>query len=181
MVIDDIRKIVEGMLGTLTPAKAQQLAKDMMEPGAAKEQVAKLTADLLEWSQANKDRMSMFARREISDQLQTVGGVATHAELDALKKRVRDLERAAGRRRAHRRRSGRPPSPPPRRRRRRPPRRRRRPREPRLPTRDVDSTLVTRRRLDAELVRRGLATSRTEAQEAVLTAPPDGDEAPPQA
>ena len=96
MVIDDIRKIVEGMLGTLTPAKAQQLAKDMMEPGAAKEQVAKLTADLLEWSQANKDRMSMFARREISDQLKTGGGVATQAELDALKKRVRDLERAAG-------------------------------------------------------------------------------------
>lgn len=38
----------------------------------------------------------MFARREISDQLKTVGGVATQAELDALKKRVRDLERAAG-------------------------------------------------------------------------------------
>lgn len=96
MVIDDIRRIVEGMLGTLTPAKAQQLAKDLMEPGAAKEQVAKLTADLLEWSQANKDRMSMFARRGISDQLKTVGGVATQADLDALKKRVRDLERAAG-------------------------------------------------------------------------------------
>jgi polyhydroxyalkanoate synthesis regulator phasin len=96
MVIDDIRRIVEGMLGTLTPAKAQQLAKDLMEPGAAKEQVAKATADLLEWSQANKERMSTFARREISDQLKAVGGVATQAELDALTKRVRDLERAAG-------------------------------------------------------------------------------------
>lgn len=96
MVIDDIRRMVEGMLGTLTPAKAQQLSKDLMEPGAAKEQVAKLTADLLEWSQANRERMSTFVRREISDQLKTVGGVATQAELDALKKRVRDLERAAG-------------------------------------------------------------------------------------
>lgn len=95
-MIDDIRKMVEGMLGTLSPAKAQQLAKDLMEPGAAKEQVAKVTADLLEWSQANRERMSTFIRREISDQMKALGGVASQAELDAVKKRVRDLERAAG-------------------------------------------------------------------------------------
>jgi polyhydroxyalkanoate synthesis regulator phasin len=95
MIIDDFRRTVEGLLGTLTPAKAQQLAKDMMEPGAAKEQVAKTTADLLEWSQANRERWSSFVRREISEQLKTVG-MASQSELDALKKRVRDLERAAG-------------------------------------------------------------------------------------
>jgi polyhydroxyalkanoate synthesis regulator phasin len=95
-MIDDIRKIVEGMVGTLSPAKAQQLAKDLMEPGAAKEQVAKVTADLLEWSQANRERMTTFIRREISEQLKALGGVASQAELDAVKKRVRDLERAAG-------------------------------------------------------------------------------------
>lgn len=95
MIIDDFRRTVEGLLGTLTPAKAQQLAKDMMEPGAAKEQVAKTTADLLEWSHANRERWSSFVRREISEQLKTVG-VASQSELDALKKRVRDLERAAG-------------------------------------------------------------------------------------
>ncbi len=96
MIIDDVRRAVEGLLGTLTPAKAQQLAKDMAEPGAAKEQVAKATADLLEWSHGNRERMSTFVRREISDQLKSVGGVASQAELDALKKRVRDLERASG-------------------------------------------------------------------------------------
>ena len=96
MIIDDLRKTVEGLLGTLTPTKAQQLAKDMLEPGAAKEQVAKTTADLLEWSHSNRERLSSFVRREISDQLKAVGGVAPQAELDALKKRVRDLERAAG-------------------------------------------------------------------------------------
>jgi polyhydroxyalkanoate synthesis regulator phasin len=96
MIIDDLRKTVEGLLGTLTPAKAQQLAKDMLEPGAAKEQVAKTTADLLEWSHANRERLSTFVRREIADQLKAVGGVASQTELDALKKRVRDLERAAG-------------------------------------------------------------------------------------
>ena len=96
MIIDDLRKTVEGLLGTLTPAKAQQLAKDMLEPGAAKEQVAKTTADLLEWSHGNRERLSTFVRREISEQLKAVGGVASQADLDALKKRVRDLERAAG-------------------------------------------------------------------------------------
>ena len=96
MIIDDLRKTVEGLLGTLTPAKAQQLAKDMLEPGAAKEQVAKTTADLLEWSHANRERLSSFVRREISEQLKTVGGVASQAELDSVKKRVRDLERGAG-------------------------------------------------------------------------------------
>ena len=96
MIIDDLRKTEEGLLGTLTPAKAQQLAKDMLEPGAAKEQVAKTTADLLEWSHTNRERLSTFVRREIADQLKAVGGVASQTELDALKKRVRDLERAAG-------------------------------------------------------------------------------------
>jgi polyhydroxyalkanoate synthesis regulator phasin len=96
MIIDDLRRTVEGLLGTLTPTKAQQLAKDMLEPGAAKEQVAKTTADLLEWSHGNRERISGFMQREISEQLKAVGGVASQAELDALKKRVRDLERAAG-------------------------------------------------------------------------------------
>jgi polyhydroxyalkanoate synthesis regulator phasin len=96
MIIDDLRRTVEGLLGTLTQTKAQQLAKDMLEPGAAKEQVAKATADLLEWSQGNRERISGFMQREISEQLKSVGGVASQAELDALKKRVRDLERAAG-------------------------------------------------------------------------------------
>jgi polyhydroxyalkanoate synthesis regulator phasin len=96
MIIDDLRRTVEGLLGTLTPAKAQQLAKDMLEPGAAKEQVAKTTADLMEWSHTNRERISTFVRREIAEQLKAIGGVASQSELDALKKRVRDLERAAG-------------------------------------------------------------------------------------
>ena len=96
MFIDDLRRTVEGLFGSLTPSKAQQLAKDMLEPGAAKEQVAKTTADLLEGSHSNRERISAFMPREVSEQLKAVGGVASQAELDALKKRVRDLERAAG-------------------------------------------------------------------------------------
>jgi polyhydroxyalkanoate synthesis regulator phasin len=96
MIIDDLRKILEAVVGTLTPTKAQQMAKEVLEPGAAKEQVAKTAADLLEWSHTNRERLSTFVRREISDQIKSLGGVATQAELEALKKRVRDLERGAG-------------------------------------------------------------------------------------
>ena len=95
MLLDDVRKTVEGTLGLLTPAKAQQLAKDLMEPGAAKEQIAKTAADLMDWSQSNRERLTSFIRVEITDQMKNVG-VASTAELDALKRRVRDLERAAG-------------------------------------------------------------------------------------
>ncbi len=95
MLLDDVRRTLEGLAGTLTPARAQQLAKDMMEPGAAKEQVAKAAADLMEWSQSNRTRIMEFVTREVQHQTKTVG-LASQAELDALKKRVRDLERAAG-------------------------------------------------------------------------------------
>ncbi len=95
MLLDDVRRTLEGLAGTLTPARAQQLAKDMMEPGAAKEQVAKSAADLMEWSQSNRDRIMEFVTREVQHQTKSVG-LASQAELDALKKRVRDLERAAG-------------------------------------------------------------------------------------
>jgi len=95
MVLDDIRKMIEATLGNLSPAKAQELAKSMMDPGAAKEQVAKTAADLLDWSQHNRQRVREFVDREIQSQLAVVG-VASQKDLDAVKKRVRELERAAG-------------------------------------------------------------------------------------
>lgn len=95
MIIDDLRKTFEGAIGTLTPAKAQQLAKDMMEPGAAKDQVAKTAADLMEWSQRNRERIKEFVATEIAGQMGALG-LASQSDLDALKKRVRDLERSAG-------------------------------------------------------------------------------------
>jgi polyhydroxyalkanoate synthesis regulator phasin len=91
MVIDDIRKMFEALIGQLSPAKAQELAKRYLEPGAAKEQVAKTAGELVDLSQRLRDTV----RKEISQQLRSMGG-ATQDELDALRKRVRDLERAAG-------------------------------------------------------------------------------------
>ena len=93
--LEEIRKTIEALIGNLTPAKAQELAKGLSDPGTAKEQVSKVAADLLEWSQRSRERLKETISREIASQMQSVG-VATQADLDAVKKRVRDLERRAG-------------------------------------------------------------------------------------
>jgi polyhydroxyalkanoate synthesis regulator phasin len=94
--MQDVRKTIEGSLGTLTPARAQEIAKSMLDRDAAKEQVAKAAADLVEWSQRNRNRMTEMIRNEIRRQLRE-SGVATSEEVAALRKRVRELERAAKR------------------------------------------------------------------------------------
>jgi polyhydroxyalkanoate synthesis regulator phasin len=91
MVIEDIKKTFEAVIGQLSPAKAQELAKRYLEPGAAKEQVAKAAGDLIELSQRLRDAV----RKEVTSQMRSMGA-ATQDELDSLRKRVRDLERAAG-------------------------------------------------------------------------------------
>jgi polyhydroxyalkanoate synthesis regulator phasin len=93
--VDDMRKQFEATIGNLTPARAQELAKGFLEPGAAKEQIAKTAADLLEWSQRNRTRLRSAIQDEIRDQMRQMG-VATQVELDAVRKRVRELERTAG-------------------------------------------------------------------------------------
>jgi polyhydroxyalkanoate synthesis regulator phasin len=93
--VDDMRKQFEATIGNLTPARAQELAKGFLEPGAAKEQIAKTTADLLEWSQRNRQRLRSAIQDEIRDQMRQMG-VATQDELDTVRKRVRELERTAG-------------------------------------------------------------------------------------
>ncbi len=93
--LDDVRRAIEATIGNLSPAKAQELAKSFSDPGAAKEQVAKLASDILDWSQRNRDRLREAIGREIAAQMKTMG-VATQADVDAVKRRVRDLERRAG-------------------------------------------------------------------------------------
>lgn len=91
MVLDDIRRTFEAVIGQLSPAKAQELAKRYLEPEAAKEQVAKTAGELVQLSQRLRDAV----RKEVASQMRSMGA-ATQEELDALRKRVRDLERAAG-------------------------------------------------------------------------------------
>ena len=91
--MQDVRKTIEGSLGNLTPTRAQEIAKSMLDRDAAKEQVSKTAADLMEWSQRNRNRLSTMIRTEVRNQL-LQSGVATADEVNALRKRVRDLERA---------------------------------------------------------------------------------------
>jgi polyhydroxyalkanoate synthesis regulator phasin len=93
--LDDVRKTIEAVIGNLSAAKAQDLAKGLSDPGAAKEQVSKMAADLLEWSQRSRDRLKEVISREVASQMKSMG-VATQADLDGVKKRVRDMERRAG-------------------------------------------------------------------------------------
>lgn len=95
MDLEDFKKTVETTVGALTPDRARQIAKGMMEPGAAKDQVAKAAADLLEWSARGRDRVVEVVRREVREQLRGMG-LATRQEVEALRKRVRELERAGG-------------------------------------------------------------------------------------
>ena len=92
--MQDVRKQLEASFGNLNPSKAQDLAKGMLDRDAAKEQVAKLAADLIDWSQRNRARLTTMIRDEVRDQLRQMG-VASQEEVDALRKRVRDLERAS--------------------------------------------------------------------------------------
>lgn len=97
MMMDEVRRymeVVQGMLGRLTPAQARDLAKGLAG-GQGKEQVTKTAHELLEWSHRNRERMTDLVGREVRSQLATVG-VATRDDIDALKKRVRHLEREIG-------------------------------------------------------------------------------------
>ena len=92
--MQDVRKTIEESLGNLSTTRAQEIAKSMLDKDAAKEQVSKTAADVVEWSQRNRARVVELIRGEVRDQLRQMG-VATEEELNALRKRVRELERAS--------------------------------------------------------------------------------------
>ena len=92
--LTDVRKFTEAAAGKLSPAKAQELAKDLMQ-GQGKEQVLKAAQELMDWSNKNRTRLTDLVRKEVSSQLKTFG-VASRDDLDALRRRVRELERGRG-------------------------------------------------------------------------------------
>jgi polyhydroxyalkanoate synthesis regulator phasin len=106
--IGDIRKYMEAAVGKLSPAKAQELARSVMR-GEGKEQVAKAAQDLVEWSNKNRQRISDLVRSEVRSQLAAMG-VASRDEVDALKKRVRELERGRPKSTAKKRTASRKPA-----------------------------------------------------------------------
>jgi polyhydroxyalkanoate synthesis regulator phasin len=94
MNADDVRKVLDSVFDKLSPAKAQEIAKGLLGEDR-REQAQKLAGDLMESAQRNRDKVKELISREVSAQTKNMG-VATQAEVDALKKRVRELERATG-------------------------------------------------------------------------------------
>ena len=91
MNADDIRKYLDSLFDKLSPAKAQEIAKGLLGEDR-REQAQKLAGDLMESAQRNRDRVKDLIAREVASQVKSMG-VATASEVDALKRRVRDLER----------------------------------------------------------------------------------------
>ena len=102
----DVRRYFEGAVGNLSPSGARDMAKSLVEqaqgfagqsPGEVAGQVAaqvrEIAQQLLEWSQQSRGHVMELIQREVRKQLGAVG-VATKDDIDALRKRVRELEKA---------------------------------------------------------------------------------------
>ncbi len=92
MVVNEIRKNVEAAVGMLSPKRAQELARSLM-PGESKEQIAKAAQNIMDWSNRNRERVTELVRAEVRSQMNQFG-VASRDEVDALRRRVRELEKA---------------------------------------------------------------------------------------
>jgi polyhydroxyalkanoate synthesis regulator phasin len=94
MVVSEIRRYTGAAADKLSAQRAQELAKSLMQ-GKGKDQVAKVAHDLMTWSKQNRERVAQLVRSEVQSQLKQMG-VASRDEVDALRKRVRELEKARG-------------------------------------------------------------------------------------
>lgn|SRR6266511_4481714 len=94
MVGGDGRKNMEATMQKLSPARAQEMARSLMQ-GQTSEQVQKAARDFIDWSNKSRQRLSDAVQREVRSQLKSLG-VASRDEVDSLKRRVRELERQVG-------------------------------------------------------------------------------------
>jgi polyhydroxyalkanoate synthesis regulator phasin len=101
-MLEDVRRNVFGFVeagmaavsGALTPARAREMARSLAS-GEGPKQANRIAQELLEWSQRSREWISEAVSREVKRQLATMG-IATKEDLDALRKRVRELERSGG-------------------------------------------------------------------------------------
>jgi polyhydroxyalkanoate synthesis regulator phasin len=85
---------MEATMQKLSPTRAQEMARSLMQ-GQTSEQVQKVARELIDWSNKNRQRLSEAVQREVKSQMKSLG-VASRDEVDALKRRVRELERQVG-------------------------------------------------------------------------------------
>jgi polyhydroxyalkanoate synthesis regulator phasin len=102
-MLDTVRKYVEAGREVLTPKKAEELARALIQQGQARaDQAGRIARDLIDWSRKNSEGLLDTIRHEVQKQM-SKAGVATKEEVDGLKRRIRELEsqkKAASTRRA---------------------------------------------------------------------------------
>jgi polyhydroxyalkanoate synthesis regulator phasin len=91
-MLDAVRKYVEAGREALTPKKAEELARAIIQQGQARaDQAGRIARDLFDWSRKSSERFREAIRHEVQKQMGKAG-VATKEEVDALKRRIRELE-----------------------------------------------------------------------------------------
>lgn len=94
-MLDTVRKYVEAGREALTPKKAEELARALVQQGQARaDQAGRIARELVEWSRKNSERLRESIGHEVKKQM-SKAGVATKDEVEALKRRIRELEAQA--------------------------------------------------------------------------------------
>jgi polyhydroxyalkanoate synthesis regulator phasin len=94
-MLDTVRKYVEAGRDALTPKKAEELARALIKQGQSRtDKVQDLARDLVDWSKRNSERFRDTVRHEVQKQMSRAG-VASKTEVEALKRRIRQLESGA--------------------------------------------------------------------------------------
>ena len=94
-MLDTVRRYVEAGRDALTQKKAEELARALVQQGQARaDQAGRIARDLFEWSRKSSERLRESIRHEVQKQMSKTG-VATKEEVEALKRRIRELESQA--------------------------------------------------------------------------------------
>lgn len=91
-MLDIVRRYVEAGREAVTPKKAEEMARALIQQGQARaDQAGRIARDLIEWSRKSSERLRDTIRHEVQKQM-SKAGVATKGEVDSLKRRIRELE-----------------------------------------------------------------------------------------
>jgi hypothetical protein len=90
---EEIRGYLDTGMGMLSSSGPRDLARSLLG-GEGRERFQKAAQDMMEWSARAGERVAEMFQREVRKQLEAAG-VASKDDLDALRKRVRDLEKAS--------------------------------------------------------------------------------------
>lgn len=96
-MLDTVRRYVEAGREALTPKRAEELARALVQQGQARaDQAGSVARDLIEWSRKSSERLREAIGHEVKKQI-AKAGVATKDEVESLKRRIRELESQAKR------------------------------------------------------------------------------------